>query len=93
MLEKEIEAAVCKYARDKGWLAYKFTSPNRAAVPDRILITPLGRVIFVEFKREKMKPTAAQQREHERLTRQGCAVRVIDNVLAGKALVDAYWGM
>ena len=30
-LEKSIEAAVCKYARDKGCLAFKFSSPARAA--------------------------------------------------------------
>ena len=93
MLEKDIERKVCDYAKDKGWLTYKFTSPNRMAVPDRLFITPFGRIVFIEFKREGAKPTPAQQREHERLVRQGCTVRVIDNVEAGKQLVDADWGM
>ena len=49
-LEKDIEAKVCLYARDKGMLTYKFTSPARAAVPDRMFIYK-GRVFFIEFKR------------------------------------------
>lgn len=93
LLEKDIERRVCDYAKSKLWLTYKFTSPNRAAVPDRLFITPFGRVIFIEFKREGQKPTLQQLREHERLARQGCTVRVIDNVPAGMALVDADWGM
>ena len=36
MLEKQIEAKVCEYAKTKGVLVYKFTSPARAAVPDRL---------------------------------------------------------
>ena len=38
MLEKQIERKVCDYAKNKGLLAYKFTSPARAAVPDRLFI-------------------------------------------------------
>ena len=88
MLEKQIEAKVCEYAKSKGWLVYKFTSPNRAAVPDRLLISPLGKVIFVEFKREGQKPTAAQAREHQRLREQKVSVFVVDNVKDGQAIVD-----
>ena len=62
MLEKQIEARVCEYARAKGMLAYKFTSPARAAVPDRLFIAPDGRMFFCEFKAEGKKPTPAQER-------------------------------
>ena len=87
-LEKQIEAVVCKYARDKGMLTYKFTSPARAAVPDRLFITPGGRVFFCEFKREGQKPTPAQEREHATLRHQCCTVFVVDNVLDGKVMID-----
>lgn len=93
MLEKDIEDRVCRYARDKGVLAYKFTSPNRAAVPDRLFIAPGGRVWFCEFKRGGQKPTAPQEREHNRLRIQGCTVFVIDNVEDGKMMVDLMVGM
>lgn len=91
MLEKDIEAAVCKYARDKGMLAYKFTSPARAAVPDRLMVYA-GEVFFIEFKRAGQKPTPAQMREHIHLRNAGMRVFVIDNVEDGKKLINAFTG-
>jgi len=92
MLEKQIESAVCRYARDNGFLAYKFTSPSRAAVPDRLFISPNGQFFFIEFKRTGQKPTPAQDREHTRLRAQNVKVYVIDTIMDGKELVDAYTG-
>lgn len=88
MLEKQIEAKVCDYAKSKGVLAYKFTSPARSAVPDRLFIAPDGRVWFCEFKRAGQKPTEAQAREHTRLRAQKVNVFVIDDVETGKSMVD-----
>lgn len=88
MLEKEIEAKVCDYAKTKNVLVYKFTSPNRMAVPDRLFIRADGRIWFCEFKREGMKPTPAQEREHHRLRQYKVSVFVVDNVEDGKAMVD-----
>lgn len=88
MLEKQIESAVCDYAKTKGLLAYKFTSPNRAAVPDRMLVCPDGRVFFIEFKREGQKPTPAQEREHDRLRKHNVSVFVVDSIADGKAVID-----
>ena len=88
MLEKQIESKVCEYAKSKGVLAYKFTSPARMAVPDRMFISRDGRVWFCEFKAEGKKPTEAQLREHQRLREQNVTVFVIDNVMDGKAMID-----
>ena len=88
MLEKQIEAKVCEYAKTKNILVYKFTSPARAAVPDRMFIRPDGRIWFVEFKREGAKPTEAQEREHHRLRQHKVNVFVIDNVEEGKTMID-----
>ena len=87
-LEKSIEAAVCLYARGKGCLAFKFSSPARAAVPDRLMIAPGGRIWFAELKRTGAKATPAQLREHETLRAHGATVFLIDNVADGKAMVD-----
>jgi hypothetical protein len=87
-LEKDIEARVCEYARSKGVLAYKFTSPARAAVPDRLFIAPDGRVWFCEFKREGQKATVAQEREHHNLRQSNVNVFVVDNVPEGKNMID-----
>ena len=88
MLEKQIESKVCDYAKTKNVLAYKFTSPARAAVPDRMFVAPDGRVWFCEFKRSGQKPTAAQEREHLRLRDHKVNVFVIDNVDEGKTMID-----
>ena len=88
MLEKHIEAKVCDYAKQRGLLVYKFTSPARAAVPDRLFILPGGRMFFCEFKREGQKPTIPREREHHRLRQHGVSVWVIDNVDAGLRMVD-----
>ena len=88
MLEKQIEAAVCEYAKAKGLLAYKFTSPSRMAVPDRLFIMPGGTMFFCEFKREGAKPTVAQKREHLTLRQHKVDVFVIDTIDEGKRMID-----
>ena len=88
MLEKHIEAKVCDYAKQRGLLVYKFTSPARAAVPDRLFVLPGGRVFFIEFKRKGQRPTPPQTREHARLQAHGVIVCVVDNVLDGLRAID-----
>jgi len=92
LLEKLIERTVCEYARDKGILTYKFTSPARSAVPDRMFVAPGNRIWFCEFKREGLKPTPAQEREHMRLRGHGVSVWVIDNIPDGREMVDRMVG-
>jgi hypothetical protein len=88
MLEKQIEHTVCEYARSRDVLAYKFTSPNRMAVPDRLFILPSGKMFFCEFKRTGAKPTESQEREHLRLRQHKVDVFVVDNVEAGKMMIN-----
>lgn len=90
MLEKDIERKVCEYAKAKGFLVYKFTSPNRMSVPDRLFIAPNGCVFLIEFKRTGEKPTAAQSREHTRLRENNAIVYVVDNVHVGKFITDMH---
>jgi len=93
VLEKQIEAKVCDYAKTKNVLAYKFTSPARAAVPDRMFVAPSGKVFFIEFKATGKKPTVPQAREHQRLRDHGVLVFVVDNVADGKAVIDFVMGV
>lgn len=88
MLEKQIEKAVCDYAKEKGILVYKFSSPSHAAVPDRMFILPGGRMFMIEFKAPGKKPTAPQTREHMRLEAMGVPVWVADTILLGKEIID-----
>ena len=87
MLEKDIETAVCRYARSKGWIAYKFTSPNRRSVPDRLFCGPNGTHFFIEFKAPGKKPTVKQWREIERLQHLGHTVYICDDIEEGKRIV------
>ena len=90
MLEKKVEEAVCKHAKTLGYLVYKFTSPQRRSVPDRILISPSGKVLFVEFKAPGKRPTKMQERELNRLKEQGQVVKVVDNIEQGKHFVELW---
>ena len=89
-LESEIEKRVCDYAKKRGCLAYKFTSPSQRSVPDRLFILPGGTVRFVEFKRLGGVPTPAQAAEHHKMAAKGQDVAIIDNVEVGKTLVDGW---
>ena len=53
VLEKEIEAKLVKLVKATGGLCLKWVCPGWAGVPDRIVLLPGGRVIFVETKRPK----------------------------------------
>jgi hypothetical protein len=67
MLEREIEKFLVEEIQKLGGIAYKFTSPARRSVPDRLCVMPNGEVIFIEVKKETGKLTKGQVREHERL--------------------------
>ncbi|MDC9589686.1 VRR-NUC domain-containing protein [Xenorhabdus sp. XENO-10] len=77
--ESVIENHLVKEIKKAGGIAYKFVSPGRRSVPDRICILPGGRVIFVECKAPGEKPRPEQLREHERLRALGCSVVVLDS--------------
>lgn len=92
MLERDIEAYLVKRCKEIGALCEKFTSPQRRAVPDR-LITFGGRVLFVELKATGKKPTGAQVRDHERRRYEGATVVIIDSRTGADALIDDLRGI
>ncbi|MDU2942391.1 MAG: VRR-NUC domain-containing protein [Citrobacter sp.] len=75
LIEKHLVAEVKK----TGGVAYKFVSPGHRSVPDRIVLLPGGRLIFVECKAPGKSPRADQLREHERLRAMGFTVVVLDS--------------
>lgn len=87
-LEKDIEKRVCDYAKSLKMLVYKFTSPSRRSVPDRMFILPGGKVFWIEFKRKGQSPTAAQTVEISKMQLQGASVYVADSVDVGKHIVS-----
>lgn len=88
MRESTIEKKICDYAKSKGCAVYKFVSPGRKGVPDRIIVAPQGRVLFLEVKALGKKPTALQLREMKKLTNHYMPATWVDSVDGGKAWVD-----
>ena len=89
MRESIIEKKVSDYAISKGWLVYKFSSPNTRAVPDKIFMRK-GVVFFIEFKAPGKLPTKLQLKNHQRISDHGVSVFVIDDIGKGIELVDSY---
>jgi hypothetical protein len=88
MSESRIESRFVEHAKKRGAAAYKFTSPNRRSVPDRLVLAPGGVMFFIEFKAPGQEPTPAQYREHEKLRTLGFEVYVIDTPGDGEVLLN-----
>ena len=89
MRESTIEKSVCKYAKERGWLTYKFVSPGNKAVPDRMFMRN-SMIFFIEFKAPGKKPTKLQEKVIADITSEGFAVYVIDNIKHGKFVINLY---
>ena len=79
MSEKDIETYLVRRVKSIGGEAYKFTSPARRGVPDRVVVLPSGAVIWVELKAPGRLPTILQAKEHARLSTLGQRVVVVDS--------------
>lgn len=75
--EKEIEKKLVDGIKKLGGRAYKFVSPGNAGVPDRIVILPDQKPIFVELKTEAGKITELQKSQCKRLIDLGQKVEVL----------------
>jgi streptogramin lyase len=61
ILEKDIERYLVRRVAERGGVAYKFVSPGRVGVADRIVLLPGGVVWFVELKTVKGRLSPLQQ--------------------------------
>lgn len=85
-IENEIEAYLLKSCRAVGFLCWKFTSPGRAGVPDRVVISPRA-TVFVEVKRPGERLRRLQQAVKTKMLGAGAAVYVVDSRSAVDALI------
>ncbi len=60
--ESKVERQLVEGVKSLGGMTFKFISPGRTGVPDRIVILPGGAVHFVELKAVGGKPTKLQKR-------------------------------
>lgn len=76
MLEKQIEQYLVNQVKAIGGITYKFTSPARRGVPDRIAIYE-GNVYFIEVKRPDGKCSPLQIMEIAKLRKHGATVLIV----------------
>lgn len=76
MRESAVEQNIRRQVTALGGVAWKWVSPGRVGVPDRICIFPGGRVIFVELKRPGVGDgrSPQQKKVFSTLERLGCEV-------------------
>lgn len=92
-LEKSIEKAVVKYAQERGCLVRKMNGQGARSWPDRMFITPTGRIFFIEFKRPGGKLTPGQEQMLAVLRGRSVLACWKNDVADAKAYVDAVVGM
>lgn len=92
MLEKEIEKWMKREIERGGGLFWKFTSPGLRGVPDRICVTPRGRVIFVELKAEHGVISPLQMRRAAELQMRGVDSRFVRGMGEAKAFIAEVFG-
>lgn len=88
MTEKQIESRMVRMVRERGGLSYKFVSPGEAGVPDRLVLLPDGRIIFVELKTLVGSLQRIQRWQIGRMREKGADVRVLHGWDAIRAFVD-----
>lgn len=82
MTERAIEAALVKAVKASGGMALKLISPGAAGVPDRLVLLPGGRAVFVELKAPGEKPRPLQRKRAAQLQALGFRSIVIDGTEA-----------
>lgn len=88
MREKEIEKILVDEVKRLGGRAYKWTSPGNDGVPDRIVILPDTRVIFVELKTDTGVLSPLQRIQIGRLKKLGQWVEVVKGIRGLKVFFE-----
>lgn len=90
MREKDIEKILVNGVKDVGGRAYKWVSPGNNGVPDRIVILPEGRIVFVELKTESGTLSSLQRVQIKRLRELGQTVEIVKGVRGVIRLFEEY---
>lgn len=75
--EEYVEGYLRKRVMAAGGQCWKFTSPGKSGVPDRVVVLA-GRTVFVETKALGKKPRPLQLARHREIRAAGGDVRVMD---------------
>ncbi|KGI42494.1 VRR-NUC domain-containing protein [Clostridium tetani] len=80
MEESRIEKRLKKEIEKLDGKALKFVSPGMSGVPDRIILLPQGRIVFIELKAPGKKPRSIQKYRIKELKNLGFRVEIIDSI-------------
>ncbi len=83
MLERRLKNEVEK----NGGMALKFISPSMAGLPDRIILIPGGKAIFVEMKAPGKKLRPLQVKRKSQIEALGFTVHCIDSIAKINAFI------
>ena len=75
--ESSIENYLVRGVKARGGLCYKFVSPGNPGVPDRIVLLPTGKTVYVELKTETGRLSRIQQWQRGEMEKRGADVRVL----------------
>ena len=77
ILESQIERKLVEGIKILGGMCLKFVSPSSKGVPDRIVLLPNGKVIFVELKTETGRLSKIQEYIIDEMQKRKADVRVL----------------
>ena len=92
MKESAIERHLVEGVKKMGGMCVKFVSPGTPGVPDRIIITETGRIIFAELKTETGRLAKIQRYTIEQMQKRGADVRVVKGLDEVKQLLAEIGG-
>ena len=77
--EKAIERYLYDTVRKLGGLCLKYTNPNMVGYPDRVVLLPEGKTVWVELKSAGQRPEKRQAVRFAEMARIGHPVYVADS--------------
>ena len=80
MNESRIERRLVDGVKKLGGMCLKFVSPGTPGVPDRLIITQTGRIIFAELKTETGRLAKIQRYTIGEMKKRGADVRVVKGI-------------
>ena len=92
MLEKQVERKLVEGVKVLGGMCLKFVSPSSKGVPDRIVLLPNGKVIFVELKTDTGRLSKIQEFMIDEMQKRKADVRVLYGVNDVKSFLTSIEG-
>ena len=92
MGEKQVEQRLKNQVKKRGGKALKFVSPGIRGVPDRIVLLPGARTIFVELKAPGEEMELLQRKRAAELRAMGFPVYCLDSFEAVDQFIQEVFG-